>query len=62
MSHTRGPSEAKEMEWRAESDHHTLADAADIQSDKSRMAGAATHHKKSMKKHAAVSRFFSKGR
>lgn len=48
--------------WRAESDHRTLSDAAEIQSDKKRMAGAAKHHKKVTKQHKMVSRSFGKGR
>jgi len=44
------------MDYRAESDHRTLRDAAEIQSDKARMAGAKKHHKKVTKQHSLVGR------
>lgn len=43
-------------DWRAESDHRTLSDAAEIQSDKQRMGGVKKHHKKTMKKAALMQR------
>jgi len=45
-----------EQDYRAESDHRTLRDAAEIQSDKARMAGARKHHKKVTKQHSLVGR------
>lgn len=51
------PTTAKsDTDWRAESDHRTLTDAAEIQSDKSRMAGVKKQHRKASKKHAMVGR------
>jgi len=42
--------------WQRESDHRTMMDAAEIQSDRSRMAGVRTHHRKQTKKLALVQR------
>ena len=51
-----GPMSKSDDDYRAESDHRTLMDAADIQSDKKRMVGVKKHHKKTMKKAALVQR------
>jgi hypothetical protein len=52
-----------EDDYRCESDHRTLTEAAEIQSDKKRMAGARKHHRKVMKKHSLVGRqLMAKGR
>ncbi len=52
-----------EDNWRRESDHRTLMDAATIQSDKKRMAGVKQHHKTVSKQHSLVGRtLMAKGR
>ena len=43
-------------DWRAESDHRTMMDAADIQSERGRMAGVRKHHRKQTKKMSLVQR------
>ena len=45
-----------DQDWRGESDHRTLMDAAEIQSDGKRMAGVKKHHKKITKKAALMQR------
>lgn len=45
-----------EQDYRAESDHRTLMDAADIQSDASRMTGVRKQHRKQTKKLSLVQR------
>lgn len=50
-----------EMDYRAESDHRTISDAAEIQSDKGRMAGVKKHHRKVVKKAALVQRSLMSG-
>lgn len=45
-----------DADWRAESDHRTLMDATEVQSDRARMAGVKKHHKKSLKKAALMQR------
>jgi hypothetical protein len=45
-----------EDDYRAESDHRTMTEAADIQADKKRMAGVKKHHRKQTKKMALVGR------
>jgi hypothetical protein len=45
-----------DADYRSESDHRTLTDAAEIQSDPSRMKGVAKHHKQVKKKVALVQR------
>lgn len=58
-----GPMQSKsDDDWRAESDHRTLADASTIQSDKKRMASVKKHHRKVSKQHAAMGRSMLKGR
>ncbi len=56
--------EKSERDWRAESDHRTLGEAAAIQSDPARMKGAQQHHRKVSKQHTALTRTFgmAKGR
>jgi hypothetical protein len=49
-------SSKSEMDYRAESDHRTLRDAAEIQADKGRMAGVKKQHKKVTKQHSLVGR------
>lgn len=57
------PMSKSERDYRCESDHRTLSDAAEIQADKSRMAGARKHHKKVSKRHSLVGRsLMAKGR
>ncbi len=52
-----GPMTSKsDNEWRAEEDHRTLSRAAEVQADKSRMAGVKKHHKKVTKQHSMVGR------
>lgn len=51
-----GPSLKSEQDYRAESDHRTLMDAADIQSDASRMTGVRKQHRKQTKKLSLVQR------
>ena len=43
-------------DYRSESDHRTLMDAADINSDKDRMRGVRKHHRKMNKKMSLVQR------
>ena len=45
-----------DQDWRAESDHRTMMDAAEIQSDKGRMKGVRGHHRKVTKKMSLVQR------
>ena len=52
---------SSDHDWRAESDHRTLMEAGDIQSDKSRMAGVSKHHKRQTKKMALVQRNMLQG-
>lgn len=47
-------------DWRRESDHRTLSEAAAIQSDRKRMAGVKAHHKKVSKQHSMVGRALMK--
>lgn len=52
-----------DRDYQCEDDHRTLSRAAEIQADKSRMAGAKKHHRKMKKQHSLVGRMFmSKGR
>lgn len=53
------PEEAK---WRAEADHRTLTEAAEIQADRRRMSGVSAHHRKVAKAHNVLSRTLLKGR
>ena len=50
-----------EADYRGESDHRTLTEAADIQQDKSRMAGVKKHHRKVKKGMALVQRQMLQG-
>lgn len=43
-------------DWRSESDHRTLMDAAEIQADDKRMTGVKKHHRKVMKKASLMQR------
>lgn len=43
-------------DYRAESDHRALSEAAEIQGDKKRMSGVAKHHKKQMRKMSLMQR------
>lgn len=45
-----------DTDWRAESDHRTMLDAAEIQSDKGRMVGVKKHHRKVTKKISLMQR------
>ena len=45
-----------DKDYQAQSDHRTMSDAAQIQSDKGRMMGVRKHHKKEQKKMALVQR------
>ena len=47
---------AMDRDYQAEDDHRTLSRAAEIQSDKSRMAGVKKHHRKVTKQMSAMSR------
>lgn len=50
-----GPMASKsEDDYRMESDHRTMSDAAEIANDKQRMAGVRKHHKKVTKKHGFI--------
>ena len=58
-----GPMMKSDDDYRAESDHRTLRDAAEISSDKKRMAGVKKHHKKVSKQHSMIGRqLMSQGR
>lgn len=57
-----GPSVTSDRDYQAEDDHRTLSRAADIQSDKGRMAGAKKFHRKTTKQHAAMGRSFFGGK
>jgi len=50
------PSSKSEDDYRCESDHRTLTEAAEIQADKGRMRGVKQHHRKTTKKMALVQR------
>lgn len=52
----------QENDWRAESDHRTLTDAAAIQADKDRMTGVKKHHRKVSKQHKMVGKALVGGR
>ena len=55
----KGPfpmSSKSDRDYQAECDHRTMMDAAEVQSDKSRMAGVKKHHKKQTKKLSLVQR------
>ena len=55
--------EPMDRDWRAEGDHRTLMDAADIQNDRSRMVGVGKHHRKQTKKLSLLQRtMMAKGR
>lgn len=57
------PMQKSDDDWRAESDHRTLSEASDIQSDPKRMAGAKKQHGKQVKKLSTMQRtMFSGGR
>lgn len=45
-----GPTVMSDKDYQAQSDHRTLSDAADIQSDKGRMAGVKLHQVRQQKK------------
>jgi hypothetical protein len=52
-----------DQDYQREDDHRTLTHAAEIQADKSRMAGVQKHHRKVKKQHSLVGRMLmSKGR
>lgn len=60
-----GPSKAQmksERDYQDERDHRTITDAAEIQSDKGRMAGVQRHQRKAQKKVALVQRTMLSGR
>ena len=56
-----GPMGKSDDDYRAESDHRTMMDAAEVQQDPKRMAGVKKHHKKTMKKAALVQRTMMSG-
>lgn len=51
-----GPAPSMESDWRGESDHRTMSDAAEIQQDPKRMAGVRKHHRKVKKSMSMVQR------
>ena len=58
-----GPMMKSDDDYRCESDHRTMTEAAEISSDKKRMAGVKKHHRKVKKQHSLVGRqLMSKGR
>ena len=58
MAGTRacGPSEPDMDDYRAESDHHTLTRAQEVQTDPKRMAGVRKYHAKQVKALTKVGR------
>jgi hypothetical protein len=61
-SSSSGPSPAMDADWRSESDHRTMLDAAQIQSDPDRMSGVKKHHKKQMKAYGVLAKSMSMGK
>lgn len=60
---TRASMVKADDDYRRESDHRTLTEAATIQSDRLRMAGVKRHHRKVSKQHSLVGRtLMAKGR
>jgi len=59
MSKNAVASDPREAEWRAESDHRTLMDAAEVRGDKGRMAGVKKHHAKKKAQLGKVGRALS---
>lgn len=55
-TNSSAPPYSEQQDWRAESDHRTMSDAAEIQQDPKRMVGVRKHHRKMKKSMSMVQR------